>query len=82
MFETIACSSKLVEPITMEGLSLEADADVAGTASVVASRARAPRASGRVMRMWGYLLVRRTVAASARRSATVTGGRGGEILTC
>ena len=37
MFETIACSSKLVEPITMEGLALEADADAAGTASVAAA---------------------------------------------
>src|ERR1700722_18793329 len=81
MLATMACSSKLVEPITMEGFELDADADAAGTASVVASRARAPRASGRVRRMWGYLLVRRTAVLAAKTQRSLQGWSGREILT-
>ena len=62
MFETIACSSKLVEPITIVGLLLaaEAGADAAGIASVAARAvrpAKAPAARERVETHGGHPFV-------------------------
>ena len=55
MFETMACSSKLVDPITMVGLLDEAPAGApvraAGRMSVEARAASAPKARERVKRM-------------------------------
>jgi hypothetical protein len=55
MFETMACSSKFVDPITMVGLLDDAPAGApakaAGRMSVEARAASAPKASARVQRM-------------------------------
>ena len=54
MFDTMACSSKLVEPMMMVGLleaSLDAPAATTGTTSVAATAASTPVNSERVNRM-------------------------------
>ena len=60
MFETMACSSKLVEPMMIVGLLdalVEAPAETAGMASVAASAVRTPAARKRVRRMEGTFFI-------------------------
>ena len=54
MFDTMACSSKLVEPMMMVGLledRFDAPAETAGTTNVAATAARMPENKERVNRM-------------------------------
>src|SRR6516165_3268086 len=76
MFETMACSSKLVDPITMVGLLEDAPAGApvmaAGTISAEARAVSAPKASDRGKRMgtpFRWWLDRAAVASDG----TVTG---------
>ena len=60
MFDTMACSSKLVEPMMIVGLLdalVEAPAVTAGTASVAARAVRIPAVRKRVRRMGGTFFV-------------------------
>src|SRR5580700_8460838 len=56
MFDTMACSSKLVEPMMMVGLLLDAPPETAGTTNVAAAAARTPEMKTRVNRMSHPLL--------------------------